>query len=70
MTTAKFILVIVLIMIYLISAFSIIEPLTDKTSKHDNLEFVSLLILLMPIVNTVFALMWTDWNTVKEIFKK
>ena len=70
MTIAKIILEIVLTVIYLISAFGVVDPLTDRTSKHDNLDFIALLILFTPIVNTVFALIWTDWSSVKEFFKK
>ena len=69
MTIAKIILGIVLIVIYLISAFSVVDPLTDRTLKYNNLDFIALLILLTPIVNTVFALIWTDWSSVKEFFK-
>ena len=59
-------LLVILIVLYVSSIFTCIEPLV---SKGIELTFPVLLLIMCPIVNTIIALKYAKWSDVKRVFK-
>lgn len=59
-------LLVILIVLYVSSIFTSIEPLV---SKDIELTFPVLLLIMCPIVNTIIALKYAKWSDVKRVFK-
>lgn len=59
-------LLVILIVLYVSSIFTCIEPLA---SKGIELNLPVLLLVLCPIVNTIIALKCAKWSDVKRLFK-
>lgn len=59
-------LLVILIVLYVSSIFTCIEPLV---SKDIELTFPVLLLIMCPIVNTIIALKYAKWSDVKRVFK-
>ena len=59
-------LFVILIVLYVLSIFTCIEPLV---SKDIELTLPVLLLIMCPIVNTIIALKYAKWSDVKRVFK-
>lgn len=59
-------LLVILIVLYVLSVFTCIEPLV---SKDIELTLPVLLLIICPIVNTIIALKYAKWSDVKRVFK-
>lgn len=59
-------LLVILIVLYILSVFTCIEPLANKDIE---LTFPVLLLIMCPIVNTIIALKYAKWSDVKRVFK-
>lgn len=60
-------LIVLLLFFYIVSLFGCIQPIVDRT---DGPNLVSILVIFTPIVNTIYAFVYTDWNDIKKMFKK
>ena len=56
-----------LVFVYIASIAGCVSPIVDRT---DGPNLVAILVMFTPIVNTIYAFVYTDWNDVKKIFKK
>ena len=59
-------LFVILIVLYVLSIFTCIEPLV---SKDIELTLPVLLLIMCPIVNTIIALKYAKWSDVMRVFK-
>ena len=55
-----------LVFVYIASIVGCIDPMVKRTEPN----IIAILIIFTPIVNTIYACVYTDWNDVKKMFKK
>ena len=61
------IVLIILLVFYLFSAFGTIEPICDRDVE---MNFFTFIIVFTPILNTYLAIKYAKWGEVKKLFEE